>query len=353
MDLSIIIVSWNTRDALRTCLASIEAQRGNLALEVIVVDNDSVDGTCEMVSQCFPAVCLIRSGGNLGFARGCNLGLGHADAPLILFLNPDTEVREQALTKMVAFMAKNAPVAAMNCLFREPTGDAFGPGLQWFPSPLTELAVLLLVSRRTEGKLARLLPYHAPESSGYVRKLYGGCLLVRRSVLDQVGLFDERFFMYCEDVDLSRRIQQAGWKLYYLAEAEMLHAGGGASAGAPSGFSSLMMCESFSKLMRKYYGRAGSIGYRAVTIIGSVFRLLLLSTFCGISRLGLQRMRIDYAVSVRRYRTVLQWAVGLRKAFIPRQTCVGLPGLEGSGKQHLGSRDREFPNPSSSGVEAA
>jgi GT2 family glycosyltransferase len=327
VDLSVIIVSWNTRDVLRKCLSSVEAHKGSLAVQTIVVDNDSVDGTCEMIKSSFPGVHLVKSGGNLGFARGCNLGFREAVAPVVLFLNPDTEVIGEALTKMVAFLSAQASVGALNCMFREPSGDAFGPGLQWFPSPLTELAVLLLVSKGTQGKLSRFVPYQSPETSGYVQKLYGGCLLVRRSVLEQVGTFDERFFMYCEDVDLSRRILNAGWRLYYLAEAEIHHQGGGASSRTPGRFSVLMTCESFSRLMRKHYGFLGSFGYRAVALFGGLFRLCVLSFLRILSVLGLHRSGEEAAASSRKYSTMIQWALGLQKAFIPARPTGSLSGV--------------------------
>jgi GT2 family glycosyltransferase len=357
MDLCIVIVSWNTREMLQKCLASIEAHKGQLAVQTVVVDNDSADGTCEMVTQCFPGVRVVQSGGNLGFARGCNLGLGYAEAPLVLFLNPDTEILADALTEIVDFMATNPAVGAMNCLFREPTGEPFGPGLQWFPSPLTELAVLLLVSRHTAGKLARLFPYQVPEVSGYVRKLYGGCLAVRKKVLASTGAFDERFFMYCEDVDLSRRILEAGWKLYYLSEAEILHLGGGASSRVPGRFSVLMMCESFSKLMRKHHGPLGSIGYRAVALFGSLFRVCLLLVLRLLALLGLRANQPEWASSLRKYGTIIQWALGLQKAFIPKSRgTISSPPQECVAAAVVPSKtptDGQIPTSGASHVEAA
>lgn len=349
MELSIVIVSWNTREALRSCLRSIEQRKGGLKVQTIVVDNDSRDGTGEMVAAMFPSVTLIRSGGNLGFARGCNLGLRRAESPLVLFLNPDTEVTGDALADMVGFIEEHQDVAALNCLFREPGGDAFGPGLQWFPSPLTELAILLLVSKGTAGRLARILPYHPPELSGYVRKLYGGCLLVRRAVLEQVGPFDERFFMYCEDVDLSRRMLQAGWKLYYLAEAEIRHLGGGASSGAPSDFSVLMMCESFSKLMRKYYGVTGSAGYRVVALGGSLFRLTILGGLRLASLLRRDKAADQRLSSLRKYAATVQWALGWRRAFIPPPP----PGTQPSGQSAAPETALRGSRPSAAGVDLA
>ena len=317
MDLSIIIVNWNTRELLEKCLGSVAARQGRLAVQTIVVDNNSADGSREMVARQFPEVRLINSGGNIGFGRGCNLGVQQAAAPLVLFLNPDTEIRGDALEKMAGFMEANPSVGALNCKIREPSGSAFGPGLQWFPSPFTELARLFLVSRETQGRLSGLLPYHDPEVSGFVKKLFGGCLLVRESVLARVGTFDERFFMYCEDVDLSRRITAAGWKLYYLSEAEIIHLGGGASSRAPGRFSVLMMCESFSKLMRKYHGRAGSLGYRAVAFLGAQFRLAVLLAMRALMPLASAEDKAEIASSLRKYFTIIQWSVGLQKPVIP------------------------------------
>src|SRR5688572_29423808 len=115
MDLTIIIVSWNTQALLRTALASVARESGDLKIQTIVVDNKSKDGSPDMVRREFPWVELIESGGNLGFAKGCNLGLQSAKAPLILFLNPDTEALDNAFQKMVHFMQTNPKVGAICC----------------------------------------------------------------------------------------------------------------------------------------------------------------------------------------------------------------------------------------------
>lgn len=315
MDVSIIIVNWNTRDQLETCLRTVAACSQNLAVQTIVVDNDSSDGSREMVSGNFPWVLLQNSGGNLGFARANNLALERASAPLILFLNPDTELREGALEKMVEFMRGNPSVGALGCKIRGGAGEVEELGLQWFPSPLTVLVDFLFVSRLTLRKFQRFLPYHDPDHSGYVNKLFGACLMVRQAVLAQVGSFDDRFFMYCEDVDLCRRIQVAGWKLYYLSEVEIVHWGATASAKAPGLFSVLMMCESFSKLMRKHHGALGSVGYRCIAFLGSQIRLLMLLFRKGASGL---RGKADGSMqgSRRKYLAITRWALGLDKPLI-------------------------------------
>lgn len=316
MDLSIIIVNWNTRDLLQNCLRSIEASAAGLAVQTIVVDNNSADGSREMVRNLHPAVELTNSGSNLGFARANNLGLAGAKAPFILFLNPDTELRPGVLQQMVSFLKEHADVGALGCKIRNVTGDIQPLGLQWFPSPLTELFSLLALSNGTQRRLHRLLPVHDAETSGFVRKLFGACLMVRREILEREGSFDDRFFMYCEDVDLCRRITDAGWKLYYMSEAEILHLGAGASAQATSLFSVLMMCESVSKLMHKYYGATGRAAYRLAALAGSSARLLILLPIRILATCGRAPGSTDPALASRKYVAVLQWSLGLRKAVI-------------------------------------
>ncbi|MGA2863542.1 MAG: glycosyltransferase family 2 protein [Verrucomicrobiota bacterium] len=316
MDLSVIIVNWNTKDFLHNCLRSIETGSPQGAVETIVVDNRSSDGSAEMVARSFPRATLINSGGNLGFARANNLGLLHAKSPLVLFLNPDTEIKGQALGNMVEFMKANPSVGGLGCKIRDVSGSIQQLGLQWFPSPLTESVKFLAVSRRKYDRLPSVFPCHNPEESGEVRKLFGACLMVRRAVLDQVGPFDERFFMYCEDVDLCHRITHAGWKLFYLAEAEILHAGGGASDKAPGAFSALMMCESFSKFMRKHYGKLGSAAYRAVAFVGAQTRLALLLGWEFANCVRSRSPGTDSVGSRRKYVTITKWCLGLQKPLV-------------------------------------
>jgi GT2 family glycosyltransferase len=316
MDLSIIIVNWNTSDLLRNCLRSIQDYRGNLSVQAIVVDNNSSDDSREMVARCFPNVTLVNSGRNLGFARGNNLGLAHARAPLVLFLNPDTEIKAGALDLMARFMRDNPTVGAMGCKIRNISGTIQRLGLQWVPSPLTEFLKFIAVSDRTYERLPRFFPCHDPEKSGYVIKLFGACLLVRRPVMEQVGPFDEQFFMYCEDVDLCCRITRAGWKLYYLSDAEILHLGGGASSSAPGAFSVLMMCESFSKFMRKYHGKAGSAAYRATAFLGAQARLLMLLILSLSGHFGCRGPQTNLQASKNKYFTITKWALGLERPAI-------------------------------------
>ena len=314
MDLTIVIVNWNARDFLRNCLSSIRKFAGSVRVQTIVVDNASRDSSTEMLIKEFPEVLLIESGGNLGFAKANNLALPHVQAPFVLFLNPDTEIQGDALRLMVEFLTSNPSIGALGCKIRNGDGTIQQLGLQWFPSPFTELLKFLAVTDRTCLRLQGILPYHDPNTSGEVKKLFGACLLVRKAVLDQVGSFDERFFMYCEDVDLCYRITSGGWKLYYLADAQILHLGASSSSQVPGAFSVLMGCESFSKFMRKHHGAAGAFSFRAVALFGAHVRLALLGVMSVLQLSPRHKGSSSSRASMDKYKSIIAWALGYRKA---------------------------------------
>jgi GT2 family glycosyltransferase len=324
-NLTIIIVNWNTREMLKGCLESIRQNNDIQKIKIIVVDNASKDGSFEMVQTEFPEVNLINSGGNIGFGRANNLAILYANASLVLFLNPDTVVMQGTLEGMVDFMKSHPSVGAMSCkITYGPSqietigtdGEAHTLGLQWFPSPFTELLQMLFLSDKMIQKLKEYLPYKDPNKSGYVSKLYGTCLMVRRGVLEQVGYFDERFFMYGEDVDLCRRITDAGWKLYYMSEVKIAHLVGGAESKAANQFGTLMRCQSISQLMDKYYGKFGRILYRIVVFLGSAVRLFMLLILKSMSYAQLLRFKKEYEVSFSKYFAMVKWSFNLQKPVV-------------------------------------
>lgn len=238
MDLAIVTVSYNTRDLLAACLASALAglARSGLAGEVWVVDNASVDGSAEMVRQRFPQVRLIAYDENVGFAAGNNLALARLGFPSqsdasegnprhVLFLNPDTQVLGDALGAMVRFLDETPGAGAAGARLVHGDGSfqhsAFAfPGLwqigiDFFP----------LHHRLTESRLNGRYPRRWYESGRpfAVDHPLGAALMVRGETLARVGGFDERFFMYCEEIDLCRRIKAAGWEIYCVPRAEIVH----------------------------------------------------------------------------------------------------------------------------------
>lgn len=314
--LTISIVSWNTRDLLRICLTSLAKYCCPEHTRVIVADNASSDGTPEMVRREFPNVTLIETGGNLGFGKAHNLVIVNSREPVILFLNPDTEFISDAHKQMLRVFEQHPEVAAVGCRLCNPGQSVQPLGFQWRTSPWTEVVSNLLISRTVMPFAQKIFPYHDPLTDGEVRKLYGGCLMVRRSALDQIGMFDERFFMYAEDVDLCRRILDGGWRLYYLASASIIHVGGGASAKAPGRFAVQMQCESLAAFMLKYYGKWGRALYVGAILIRAVTRLSVVIPACGLTRLAARRST-TLEGSRRKLTAMLNWSLGLERPAIP------------------------------------
>ncbi len=316
-DITIIIVNWNAGQALLDCLSSISDCGKPHVANVIVVDNASTDGSPEKAQRLFPHVNFINSGGNIGFGRANNLARPRVTTEFVFFLNPDGVLQKGALEAMRAAFDIDQKIGAVSCKMRYSDGSVWGQLVQRFPTPWTEFLGMLFVSSGSRRRLRNFFPRLDPDKSGYVSKLCGGCLLARKSVLDAVGWFDERYFMYAEDADLCRTIQEGGWKLFYASEGEVSHAGGESTRKTSADFPVLMRCESMSKLMEKYYGRSGHVNYRIATMGGSAFRLAILAA-ASLGSWVLPKHRTDkIAESGRKYCLMLLWSLGLKRASIP------------------------------------
>ncbi|MGZ8545012.1 MAG: glycosyltransferase family 2 protein, partial [Flavisolibacter sp.] len=204
MRLSVIIVNYNVRHFLEQCLYSVEKSMNGLAAEVIVVDNHSTDGSLEYLTPRFPLVQFIANKENTGFSKACNQGLAMANGDFILFLNPDTLVEEQTFKNCIAFFEQHLHCGALGVKMIDGAGNFLKESKRSFPSPSTSLFKLF--------GLARIFPrsktfarYHLgnldKNQDHEVDVLAGAFMMVRKSVLDRIGGFDESFFMYGEDVD--------------------------------------------------------------------------------------------------------------------------------------------------------
>ena len=311
MGVTVIIVNWNGGEMLQRCLLSLRGSKASFPIEVIVVDNASTDGSRESAEVGFPEFKIVNSGSNLGFGRANNLARPMVKTPFVLFLNPDTEVRPDTLQKSVDELVSRPEVGALGCKMFYPNGQIQEQGIQWFPSPWTFLLEQLLVSRSTFKLTKRWLPRLDPNCSGYAKKLYGGFVLIRKEVVDSAGWFDDRYFMYAEDVDLSRTVISLGWKLYYTTETNIMHVAGGTTAKAPGGFAVLMKNESILKYMKKYYGAGGAALYRVEVCIAAIIRFITLLSL----RLVLRRKADG---SLDKQVLLMKWAFGLRKPEIAK-----------------------------------
>jgi N-acetylglucosaminyl-diphospho-decaprenol L-rhamnosyltransferase len=232
-DLSIIIVNWNTRDLLRSCIASIEANCDNLSVEVVVVDNASSDDSVQMIQCEFPWVRLIASQENLGYAGGNNLGVKECRGRYLLILNPDTEIVGNALQQMVAYLEEHPAVGAVGPQLLNSDGSVQSsrrrfPGLatalfkdspfswRWFPD--NRFVRAHTMADRPDGEIQA------------VDWLVGAAIMIRREVWQTVGPFDERFFMYSDEVDWCHRCRDQGGEIHYLPTAQIMHHHRGSSS---------------------------------------------------------------------------------------------------------------------------
>jgi hypothetical protein len=281
-----IVVSYNTREEVLACLGALERHAG-LPFESLVVDNASADGTVEAVRAAHPAVRIIANTENAGFARACNQGMRAARAPYLLLINGDAEVRPGAVEALVGLLdaRPDVAVAAPRTLNEDGTPQvSFGPDLT--------LAGEWRQRRRVRGVRSRE-PHalrRAEEASRCESEpawVSGACFLARREAVAEVGLFDEGFFLYEEDVDLCLRLRQAGWRIVFTPAAEVVHRLGRSMRTAPER-SHIEYHRSHLRFYRKHNGVLSTVALR-VWMGASSLLSWLMSVGPGPARLGARK----------------------------------------------------------------
>jgi GT2 family glycosyltransferase len=274
LDVSVIIVNWNTKDLLRDCIASIYEQAGEVAYEVIVVDNDSIDGSVDMVKSSFPDVILVENSENKGYAAGSNLGIRKARGRYVLILNSDTIICDAAIEKTVRYADAHPEAAVVGCQVRESAEEIQMTSFR-FPS-------LLNLFLRVSGLAKAFSNNHffgrehmlwwQRNSEREVDVISGMFMLVRRDAISEVGQLDEDYFLYFEETDWCYRFAKAGWKRLFWPGAKIIHLdGGGKSIGSRNLKLRIQMQKSHLLFFRKHYG-----------VFKYVFARILLSLYFGL-----------------------------------------------------------------------
>ena len=263
MDLSIIIVNWNTCGMLRDCLRSLAAATEGLETEILVVDNASRDGSAAMVAAEFPAIRLLAAGGNLGFARANNLALPHATGHAVLLLNPDTVCPPASLVRLFRFVHGRANVAAAGPRLVDADGR---PTISWGFFPRARDHWLGCLDPRRlwlRGPLAQrvtVIPGRS-DPSRTVDYVLGACFMIPRVALETLGPLDDRYFLYFEETDWCWRARGQGLDVWYCAETEITHLEGRA-AEQVSRFSLRQFQLSYRLFVAKNYGRGRVWSFR-------------------------------------------------------------------------------------------
>jgi N-acetylglucosaminyl-diphospho-decaprenol L-rhamnosyltransferase len=255
-DLSIVIVNWNVRDLLRHCLHSIfHLPTSNFQTEVIVVDSASSDGSVAMVEEEFSQVRLIANSENVGFTVGSNQGIAASRGRYVLLLNPDTEIVGDALATMVEYLDDQPQMGALGPQLLNPDGS-IQPSRRRFPTLATAFFESTILQQWFPHNRVTRHYYMADQPDDEVQEVdwvTGACLLTRREAIENVGVLDEGFFMYSEELDWCRRAKERGWKVVYLPTARVIHHGGQSSEQVKS-FQHIQFQRSKIRYFRKHHG---------------------------------------------------------------------------------------------------
>lgn len=277
MDVSILIVNYNTQRLTLDCLQSVFASRTQYRYEVIVIDNHSVDGSVEAFKEAYPHITLIANAENTGFAKANNQGMAVSQGRYVLLLNSDTIVQPDTLETMIGLMDRRPELGAAGCKVILPDGSLDKACKRGFPTPSASFYYAFGFSRR--------FPHHPkynqyqlghlnPDDEYTVDVLVGAFMLVRREAVDQVGGLDETFFMYGEDIDWCYRIKEAGWGIYYYPRTYIVHVKGGSARRRP-----LKIIYEFHRAMwvfhRKHYVKQYSVMTNAAVYMGIALKLLM------------------------------------------------------------------------------
>jgi GT2 family glycosyltransferase len=285
--LSIIIVSYNSRAVLEELLASLCGAERALDFEVIVVDNRSVDSTVDMMRRKYPAIHLICNDRNMGFASACNKGVECARGEYVLFLNPDTRIVDDALQKLVLCLDSHpkAGVVTGRLVYPDMTDQGVA---RTFPQPLNSIfgrhSILTRLFPNNRYSLTYLASrQHESRDLFEVDWVSGACLMVRKQILDDVGSFDGKFFMYWEDADLCYRIKERGWKVLCQPDAIVVHYEG-KSSGGKTARTIVEFHRSVYRYYRKHHVRYTLGPKNLLALVGLTTRALVLLSANAVRR---------------------------------------------------------------------
>lgn len=285
--LSIVIVSYNSEGFLRSCLESLFSALDGIQHEVIVVDNNSRDKSIEVVQGEFPSVAIISNKENLGYAQANNQGIQRGRGEYILLLNPDTVVEPDSIRKMIEYADTQKNIGVLGCRVTNP-----GARLQWdscghFLTPWTlflKESGLEKIFPRSHFFGKRLRRYWSRNSTQEIDWVSGVCMLIRKETVSDIGLLDERFFAYLEDVDMCRRAAQYGWAVCFLHDATIFH-NLSTSWKRQSLRQLRISLTSEREYLEKYYGSAGVFLFRAFHLSGSLIKCIF-HLCCGMKSKG-------------------------------------------------------------------
>jgi N-acetylglucosaminyl-diphospho-decaprenol L-rhamnosyltransferase len=311
MELSIIIVNWNSSDFLVECIASVRKHTKGIEYELIVVDNASAKEDVENLRQRCAQVTIIASAENWGFARANNLGFRHSVGEYVLFLNPDTKLVGPAINTMVDRMKSLPDAGIVGCRLLNTDLSVQLTSIQKFPTILNQVLDLeYLQLRWPHCPLWETAPLFSDSVKlANVEVISGACMLLRRRVFEQVGMLSEDYFMYAEDIDLNYKVKNEGLRNYYVGEATIVHYGGRSSSQQEiNNWATIMRYRAMRRLFGKTRGRLYGSMFRAAMGCAALGRLILLALAYPFGNIVWKRKSLR--VAMQKWKVILKWAIG-------------------------------------------
>lgn len=299
----IIVVNWNTCRDLECCLASVENTRRGTKVQVIVVDNGSFDGSAELVARRFSWAEFLQLPENVGFGRANNLAFEKVRAPLTLFLNPDAELLPGALESMIRAMHALPDAGLIGPKILNADGSLQVTCVRRLPTVWNRCAQSAFLERRW---LRRTIG--EAENPVEVECVSGACMLVRSEVFRTVQGFSPEFFIYGEDVDLCFKVRALRWRIYYVPEAAVIHAGGKSSAKQFSRFSAVGVRAAEHAVLKKWRGVVSAALYRCLLALGAVVRIFCLA--CILTLRGGEGAFSRCRIGIQKWWAILRWCLG-------------------------------------------
>jgi N-acetylglucosaminyl-diphospho-decaprenol L-rhamnosyltransferase len=260
-DLSVIIVNYNTGDYLRKCIGSALDRAGDATVEVVVIDNASHDDSAQRAAVEHPPLRLIQNADNRGFAAAVNQGIRATSSPFLFLLNPDAEISSGTLAGLLKLARDRPAVGAIGVLVRDPDGNIY-PSARKVPTISEAIGHAFLHPFRPDNRFSRAYTMAEWDRSSEreVEWVSGSSMLLRRAALDEVGLLDERYFLYAEDVDICTRLRRGGWRVLFSPELQIIHVGGVSTGRSP------WAIRQHSKSIYRYYAKHEAGGWRRVLL---------------------------------------------------------------------------------------
>jgi GT2 family glycosyltransferase len=311
MLVSVIIVNWNSKAFVEKCLASLNNCSLPFEREIIVVDGASFDGCGEMLAEKFPAVQFVQLKENVGFGLANNAGFKKSRGNYIWLLNPDTEVIGEAAALMLSVLQSRPDAGIVGPKLLNSDGSLQTSCVQALPTPMNQsFDSEFLRKIFPNSSLWGTTALRSREKTVDVEAIPGACMVLRRETFEKIGLFDSRFFMYGEDMDLCIKVRKLGLKVIFVREAEVIHHGGGSSRQQFSKFSTVLMRVAVTTYLRIHFGQLDAIFYRISMTVSALVRLTALGLLYLVPTRGKSSSK---SLSIKKWVAILKWCVGGEK----------------------------------------